>query len=185
MRIDYVNQEIMDALVAGYPVPVYGTIYSDDAKPALHVVTTDGFVLYVLEPSEVYFNLGRCREDVNAFKPLQHDETLCCIDNKLEATLDLRAAGRRKATVADLLNGDAPAARLLARFKGAAWDTFVDVALLEAFDDAEYYQDKENGPIAVVEDGGLVGYVMPVQTGDLAGHYTDGPGRENHKSEEE
>lgn len=187
MRIDYVNQEIMDALVAGYPVPRYAVMapaQKAQRGKTPYIVAVDGFVAYVLEENEVCFNLGRCRNEPGAFKPLTKDEDLLRIDNMLEPTMDVRVATSARGRILPALTGER-GYRLLARFKGYAWDTFVGMALLEAFDDAEYYQDKENGPIAVVEDGSLVGYVMPVQAGDLAGHYTDSPGSKNHKTEEE
>lgn len=92
MRIDYVNQRIMDAMVAGYLVPRYTTIYDPDGKVALYIVGTNGFVAYAMEPREVCFNLARCREDGPAFLPLLESETLCRIDNMLEPTLDVRVA---------------------------------------------------------------------------------------------
>ena len=181
MRIDYVNQQIMDALVAGYPVPRYTTIYDPDGKVSLYIITTNGLVAYALEPREVCFNLARCREDDPAFLPLLESETLCSIDNMLEPTPDVRLAAKpaRKVYLDNLPIGPDREPVLLARFKGYTWDTFINMDLLEAFDDAKYYQEKKNGPVAVVEDGCLVGYVMPCKCEDAAGHYTDSPSPEN------
>lgn len=178
MRIDYVNHQIMDAMLAGYPFPRYAVMDSDSKEP-LYIVATGGFVAYILEESEICFNLTRCRNDPGAFKQLLADGTLCSTDNALEPTLDFRVAatptGKMYYDNLPIITNTEP--ELLARFKGAAWDTFVDVALLEAFDDAKYYQAKKNGPVAVVEGGCLVGYVMPVKCGSAEGHYTDSPSR--------
>ncbi len=178
MRIDYVNQQIMDALVAGYPMPRYAAMDIPGADKPLYIVATDGFVAYVLESDEIYFNLSRCRQDVNAFKKLLPDEALCRIDNMLEPTRDVRVATSARGRILPALTGER-GYRLLARFKGYAWDTLIDMDLLEAFDDAKYYQAKKGGPVAVVEDGALVGYVMPCANDSAEGHYTDSPSYEN------
>lgn len=177
MRIDYVNQQIMDALLYGYTMVRYAPLDSDDPAKPLYIVCTDGFVAYVLEGDEIYFNLHRCHKAPDAFKLLlqEKDATAHRIDNMLTPTLDIRVAtGAKSGTIMPRLNGE-PAPRLLARFKGAAWDTFVDMDLLEAFDNARYYQARKTGPVAIVEDGRVVGYVMPCKAGDEEGHYTDTP----------
>lgn len=176
MRIDYVNHEIMDALLEGYTMVRYAPLDSDDPAKPLYIVCTNGFVAYVLEGDEIYFNLHRCHKAPDAFKFLlqETDDTLCRIDNMLDPTRDIRVAASENGRTLPKLDGSG-SPRLLTRFKGAAWDTFADMDLLEAFDDARYYQAKKGGPIAVVEDGALVGYVMPCKAGDAEAHYTDTP----------
>lgn len=183
MRIDYVNQQIMDAMLQGYPMPRYDTITAP-VKETLYIISTDGLVAYVLEESEIYFNLARCRNEPGVFKVLTEDDTHLRIDNMLEPTLDIRVSHSGHTALSAFLTGESMA-KMLTRFKGATWDTFVNMDLLEAFDYAKYYQAKENGPIAVVEDGALVGYVMPVKPGSAAGHYTDSPSNENPLIEDE
>lgn len=183
MRTAYVNQQIMYTLLQSYPVPKYDTITAPD-KETLYIISADGTVAYVLEENEIFFNLSHCVHTPGIFNALEEDDTHLRIDNMLEPTLDIRVASPSKRTVANWLPG-APSHSLLTRFKGATWDTFVNVELLEAFDDAKYYQAKKNGPIAVVEDGTLVGYVQPVKCDDLAGYYTDSPSYENPLTEDE
>jgi hypothetical protein len=189
MRIDYVNQQIMDALVAGYPAPRYAVMPPAEKAPrgkTPYIVSINGHVAYVLEEDEVCFNLAHCRNEPSAFKYLTLDDDLLRIDNMLEVTPDVRlaAAPRRKVYLDNLPIGQ-PEPVLLARFKGAAWDTFINMELLEAFDEAKYYQSRKNCPVAVVEDGALVGYVMPAKVDDAEGHYTDSPSYEKPLIEDE
>lgn len=171
MRIDYVNQKIMEALLERGPtVRIAPLSATEDTER--YIVCAGGFVAYVLECDEIYFNIGRCAHDPAAFNPLLSDDTLIRIDNMLDPTLDIRVAAKEHVTLAHLLDGGTTI-KLLSRFKGADWDTLVDTDFLGAFDDAKYYQAKKYGPIAVVEGGKLVGYVMPTKNGDADGHYTD------------
>lgn len=187
MRTDYVNQQIMDALVAGHLMPRYMDMNRLDADNPLYIVTTNGFVAYVLEENEAHFNLAHCRNEPGVFKYLTQDDDLLRIDNMLEPTPDVRLAAKpaRKVYLDNLPIGPDREPVLLARFKGATWDTFINMDLLEAFDEAKYYQAKKNGPVAVVEDGALVGYVMPAKVEDAEGHYTDSPSNENPLIEDE
>lgn len=180
MRIDYVNQQIMDALLDGCPEVRYAAMPPSSATRGKtpRIISASGTVAYVLEESEIYFNLSRCGEEPGSFKPLVEDPDLTRIDNMLDPTMDIRVMPTGVNALRAALTGESRT-RLTARFKGAAWDTFVDVDLLEAFDEAKYYQSKKNGPVAVVEDGKLVGFVMPCKAGDAEGHYTDTPSYED------
>lgn len=187
MRIDYVNQQIMDALLEGYPVPRYAVMAPSEKAPrgkTPYIFSMNGFVAYVLEENEVCFNLSRCRNESGTFKPLTQEDDLLRIDNMLEPTLDVRVATSASGRILHALTGES-SYRLLARFKGYAWDTLIDMDLLEAFDDAKYYQAKKGGPVAVVEHGALRGYVMPCAGDSAEGHYTDSPSYENPLIEDE
>lgn len=175
MRVDYINREIMEDMLQGIPMPRYAPIPAGDGeKEGRYIVSTSGLTAYILDRNEICFNLARCRCEPAAFEALLADDTLLRIDNMLEPTMDVRVAKKESVTLGEILDG-ASTARLLARFKGSSWDVFVDMALLEAFDNAKYYQARRYGPVAVVEDGVLVGYVMPTKSETAEGHYTDSP----------
>ena len=183
MRLDYANYEIIDALLKSARTPRIAPLNTlpgkaKDEDKELYIVSVSGTVAYVLEYDEICFNIGRCRQDPDGFSYVMKDENICRIDNLLEPTMDIRvAAPDPKRTLADFILGDNASSRLLTRFKGATWDTFVNIDLLEAFDNAKFYQSNPTGPIAVVEEGCLVGFVAPVKVDNLNDHYSDSPAK--------
>lgn len=161
MRVDYINNEIMEALLSGL------TVRYADYSDGRFIFSQAGFVAYILQRHEIYFSLEKCQYRPGDFTGLLHDNPVAATDeNKLLPTLDVRVNPRNKA--------------LLSRQIAAGWDTFVDMALLEAFDFPNLYQDRPVGAIAVTEgkagtdEETLRGYVMPTHTGrEKSGCYND------------
>lgn len=158
MRIPYVNNVVMDTLLAG-DVSVKFCKLTD----GLYLFSDEGIVAYVLQEKEIYFSVGKCMP--NPFDFLREKAPATNPAYLLTKTLDVRVGA-----------GGA----LLTRLKASGWDTFVDMELLEAFDNPNFYQSEFNGVIAVTEGTTgtpreiIRGYVMPVRVGvEIAGHYND------------
>ncbi len=158
MRVDYINNEIMTALVEGF------TVRYAPLSDGSYIFSRSGFVSYVLQRNDIYFSLEKCTLSHDSFKYLLNEHPVALLsENKLLPTLDVRVSNANKA--------------LLARLIAADWDTFVDMELLEAFDFPNMYQNNPLGAIAIIENNGLLcGYVMPTRTyQETSGHYNDPP----------
>lgn len=156
MRVAYINEEIMTDLLNGLNVR-YAPL--DDGS---YIFSQAGFVAYVLRPDEIYFSLEKCTLTPSSFDYLLKEHPVALLPaNKLTPTLDIRVNPNNKA--------------LLSRQIGAGWDTFVDMALLEAFDYPSMYQDAPLGPIAITEgEKNVRGYVMATRTyKEKACYYND------------
>lgn len=158
MLIEFVNKQIMDEMLES-TVPVKYAQLEDGS----YIFSSQGFVAYVLQESEIYFSLAKCMHRPESFKFLQETAPKVTAENQIIPTLDVRV-GKHKV--------------LLTRMQGPNCDTFVDVDLLEAFDYPTFYQDKPLGIITVTEGPAerriVRGYVMPARTGlETAGHYNE------------
>ncbi len=160
MRIQYVNNAIMETLLAGSVTMKY-----TKQENGWYIFSDHGLVAYVLREKEIYFSLDKCYHSPQSFKFLKEKDTAIHRNHRLTPTMDVRVG---KGGV------------LLTRLKAAGWDTFVDMDLLEAFDNPKFYQAEKVGPITVTEgpagtpDEYIRGFVMPVRTYmETAGHYND------------
>ena len=161
MRVDYINNEIMAALLDGL------TVRYAPMSDGSYIFSQTGFVAYVLHRHEIYFSLEKCQYRPGDFTYLLNEHPVAeTPENKLLPTLDVLVNPKNKA--------------LLSRQIAAKWDTFVDMELLEAFDFPNMYQDRPLGSIAITEgtadteEETLRGYVMPTRTGkEKSGHYID------------
>ena len=160
MRIDYVNNAIMEVLLAGAV-----TMKHTKLENVGHIFSDTGIVAYVLQEDQIFFAMDKCvRSDAlaNALKekaPAIHQGYL------LTKTLDAMVG---------------KGGTLLTRLKASNWDTFVDMDLLEAFDHPNFYQAEKIGIITVTEGTAgtalefVRGFVMPARTGlETDGHYND------------
>ena len=158
MRIDFANEEILAALLRGSK-----PVRHCKLENGRHLLSDEGFVAYILEEKEIFVSLDKCQPHYFTFLRVNAPATNQA--NLLTKTRDV-IVGKHGA--------------LLTRLKAAGWDTFVDMDLLEAFDNPNFYQDKCPGIIAVTEGPAgyatevIRGYVMPVRTElETVGHYND------------
>lgn len=165
MRIDYVNEAALACLLDRGAKPVRYCKLEDGR----YHFSDEGFVGYVLDEKEVYFSVDKCQPYDFAF--LIANAPAVNRDHLLTKTRDV-IVGKH--------------GELLTRLKAASWDTFVNMDLLEAFDNPNFYQDKCPGIITVTEGPAgfateeIRGYVMPVRTElEKEGHYNDKGGFAN------
>ena len=158
MRIDFANEEILAGLLRGAKPMRHCKL--EDGR---HLLSDEGFVGYVLEEKEIFISLDKCQP---------HDFTF------LRVNAPAVDRGNLLTKTRDIIVGKHGA--LLTRLKAASWDTFVDMDLLEAFDNPNFYQDKCPGIITVTEGPAgsseeiIRGFVMPVRTElEKEGHYND------------
>lgn len=124
MRIDYVNNAIMEVLLAG-DVTIKGTVLDNIG----HIFSDTGIVAYVLQEDEIFFNVHKCVRSDALETSLTEKAPATRPEYLLKKTLDARVG-----------KGGA----LFTRLKASDWDTFVDMDLLEAFDRPNFYQAEKN-----------------------------------------
>lgn len=146
MNINKAQKEIFDSILKkerDCTVRVCG-FYLDDFKR--YAITGDGYHGFIFKIDQIAFNIDK----VQSMSNLLHIDEIFKEENKLTETRLLYSDRYRQNLLAAVFR------------RNDGKKTYINRALLTCFENASFYQEKENGLVLVEELGEIVGFVLPI-----------------------